>query len=78
MKGIVSKVVTLLLAIVVAILCIFSLFSLLYIAATIIGIYDEGPNRFNLGYLAGQILTLIVSVVMVYVLGKQFKKLEWS
>jgi uncharacterized protein (UPF0333 family) len=78
MKGLLSKVVTLLLAIVVAIFSIFTLFSFLYITATIIGIYDEGPNRFNLSYLAGHILLLIVSGVMVYVLGKQFKKLAWS
>lgn len=78
MKGMISKIITVLLAIVVSFFCIISFFSLFYIAATIIGIYGEGPNRFNLGYLTGQLLTLIFSVAIVYVLGKQFKKLEWQ
>ena len=78
MKGIISKIITVLLAIVVSSFCIISFFSLFYLAATIIGIYREGPNQFNLGYLTGQLLTLIFSVAMIYVLGKQFKKLEWQ
>lgn len=78
MKRIISKVITVLLAIVVSFFCIISFFSLFYIAATIIGIFSEGPNWFNLGYLTGQFLTLIFSVAMVYALGKQFKKLEWQ
>lgn len=77
MKGILSKIITVLLAIVVSFFGIISFFSLFYLAATIIGIYSEGPNWFNVGYLAGQFITLIFSVVIVYVLGKQFKKLEW-
>lgn len=77
MKGIALKIITILLAIVVAFFCIISFFSLFYLAATIIGIYSEGANWFNVSYLTGQLITLIFSVILIYVLGKQLKKLEW-
>ncbi|WP_411755483.1 hypothetical protein [Serratia sp. (in: enterobacteria)] len=78
MKTILSRIITVLLAIVVAFFCISAFLVLFQIAATIMAIYEIGADKYSLSYLTGQVIFLIFSVVMIYVLGKQFKKLEWS
>jgi hypothetical protein len=77
LKTILSRIITILLAIVVAFFCISAFLSLFQIAATIMAIYEIGADRYGLGYLAGQVIFLIFSVAMIYGLGKLFKKLEW-
>lgn len=77
MKTILSRIITVLLAIVVAFFCISTFLVLFQIVATIMAIYEIGADKYSLSYLIGQVIFLIFSIIMIYGLGKLFKKLEW-
>jgi len=72
-KNILSRVVTVLLALAVSFFCISAFLAIFYITDSIINIYTQGVNAYNSGKITGEIFIFVFSILIVYLLGRKFK-----